>query len=347
MTIIAVDDEAVALLEEALRAVPTDHPLRARLVARLAIETYYASTPAQRKALGDEAVALARPAGGAALIDALNARHAALWSAQYLDERLTTAREMLELATAFNDAERELQARNWLVLDLMEQGDIAAVRAGIEAHERLAAKLRLPAYTWWGPMWRATLAILEGRFADAEQLIAELAGAREPNAKLYAEIQTYVLEWNRGRFDTIDEAPLERERGRPAEYAYRAGFAWVLANQGRADEARAQIDWVAADEFARLGDDMNRLAALAELAQAIQVLADPTHAAGGARAARALRRPQHRQRPRRGRLRLSRAPSRGPRGVAGARRRAALRGGAAPQRGTRQPAVARAHASGL
>ena len=215
-------------------------------------------------------MALARPAGGAALIDALNARHAALWSAQYLDERLTTAREMLELATAFNDAERELQARNWLVLDLMEQGDIAAVRAGIEAHERLAAKLRLPAYTWWGPMWRATLAILEGRYADAEQLIAELAGAREPNAKLYAEIQTYALEWNRGRFDTIDEAPLERERGRPAEYAYRAGFAWVLANQGRPDEARAQIDWVAADGFARLGDDMNRLAALAELAQAIR-----------------------------------------------------------------------------
>ena len=61
VTIIAVDDEAVALLEEALDAVPTDHPLRARLLARLAIETYYACTPAQRKALGDEAVALARP----------------------------------------------------------------------------------------------------------------------------------------------------------------------------------------------------------------------------------------------------------------------------------------------
>ena len=96
VTIIAVDHEAVALLEEALQLLPGDH----RLIGRLAIETYYASTPQQRKARGDEAVRRARGHGQAALMDALDARHAALWSAQYLDERLATAREMLELATA-------------------------------------------------------------------------------------------------------------------------------------------------------------------------------------------------------------------------------------------------------
>ena len=277
MSIIAVDEEKVALLEEALEAIG-EHPLRARLLARLAIETYYASTPVQRKALGDEAVALARPDD---LLDALDARHAALWSAQYLDERLATANEMLALAVRRGDAERELQARNWLVTDLMELGDIAAATREIEAHERLAERLRLPTYTWWGPMWRATLAILEGRFDDAQELIDDLARAQHPNARLYAEIQGFALDWTRGHFDAFTETtPLEREIGRPAEYAYRAGFCWLLAAQGRHDEARQHLDWLAHDGFARMRDDMNWLAALAEMAQAITALGDPTHAAG-------------------------------------------------------------------
>ena len=284
VTIIAVDREAVALLEAALA---TDTSLRARLLARLAIETYYESTPERRKALGDEAVALAGPDE---MLDALDARHTALWSAQYLEERLATANEMLALAIEHGDAEHELQARNWLVLDHFERGDLTAMRTEIDAHEALAERLRLPSYAWWAPMWRATLAILEGRFADAEAVIERLAADNDPNARLYAEIQTYMLHWNRGRFDLMNTVPIERESGRPAEYAYRAGYSWMLAMQGRGDEAREHIDWIARDGFARLGDDMNTLAALCELAQAIAGVAGP-HACGGrARAAGALRR---------------------------------------------------------
>ena len=250
----------------------TETSLRARLLARLAIETYYESTPERRKALGDEAVALAR---AEEMLDALDARHAALWSAQFLEERLATANEMLALAIERGNAERELQARNWLVLDHFERGDLAAMRAEIDAHEALAERLRLPSYAWWAPMWRATLAILEGRFADAEAVIERLAADRDPNARLYAEIQTYMLHWNRDRFDLMDTAPIERESGRPAEYAYRAGYSWMLAMQGRRDDAREQIDWIARDDFARLGDDMNTLAALCEMAQAIAALQRP------------------------------------------------------------------------
>jgi hypothetical protein len=129
-------------------------------------------------------------------------------------------------------------------------------------------------------MWRSTLAILEGRFDEAEHLIDTFKAIDDPNAKLYGEIQGYALAWNRGRFFGLDSGPLDRERGRPAEYAYRCGYAWMLAELGRGDEARENIDWVAHDDFARLGDDMNRLAALAELAQALRVLNDPTHAQG-------------------------------------------------------------------
>jgi hypothetical protein len=78
----------------------------------------------------------------------------------------------------------------------------------------------------------------------------------------------------------LEAAVVERERDRPAGYAYRAGYSWYLAARGRSDEAREMVAWVATDDWARLGDDMNRLAALAELAHAMALLGDATHAAG-------------------------------------------------------------------
>ena len=164
--------------------------------------------------------------------------------------------------------------------DLLEAGDLEAMRATVAAHEELAARLRLPAYAWWGPLWRSTLAIIEGRFEDAEQLIASI-DQRHPNARLYAEIQGFSIALHNGQFAALSAGlPMERERGRPAEYAYRAGYSWILAGQGRHAEAREQLEWLAHNDFERLGDDMNRLAALAEMAQAMTLLDDPTHAAG-------------------------------------------------------------------
>ena len=228
------------------RALPDDHPLRARLVARLAIETYYASTPAQRKALGDEAVALARAGDATALLDALNARHAALWSAAYLDERLATADEMIALARELGDAERELQGRNWRVLDLLERGDLAAARDEIERHEALAERLRLPAYQWWGPMWRSSLAILEGRLADAERLIEEIAAVDDENARLYA--RDPALRPGLGaRALRPGRRGADRPRVRPARRVRlpRGWYAWILGHGRPARTRRArQIEWV-------------------------------------------------------------------------------------------------------
>jgi len=263
VTIIAVDREAVTLLEDALKS--AEGPMRARLLSRLAIETYYESTPTRRKLLVDEAVAL-EPS-----TDALNARHAALWSAEYLDERLQTAERMIAEATT---AEAELQGRNWRVLDLMERGDLDEAREEIERHERLAARLRLPAYEWWGPMWRSSLAILEGRFADARALIERFTAIDDPNARLYGEIQTFVTGLVTDDITLLLPEVIERETGRPAEYAYRAGYSWILALDGRRDQARAQIAY----SVAHMKDDMNRLAALAELAQSLDILNEPNPA---------------------------------------------------------------------
>jgi hypothetical protein len=284
VTIIAVDEWLVGLLREALAALPADGALRARVLARLAAETYYASAPPERKALGDDAVRVARRAADpSALVAALNGRRVALWSAAYLDERLETATEMIAAAERAGDVEGVLQGRNWRVADLLERGDVEGARGEIERHEHLADRLRLPTYQWWGPMWRSTLAIAAGRIDEAERLVAEFTalGARtgDRNARLYAEIQGFVLAMmGLGAIPPV--AVMDRERDRPADYAYRAGYAWYRALEGDADAARELVEWVAADDYARLADDMNRLAALVELAQAMALTGDATYAAG-------------------------------------------------------------------
>lgn len=285
VTIIAVDEAAVSLLREALDAAPADAALATRLVARLAVQTYYVSTPDERRELGDRAVARGRAgADHGALLDALDARHVALWTAAHLDERLAIAEEMIALARRVGDRERELQGRNWRVLNLAERGDIAAMKQEIERHEELADELALAGYQWWGPMWRATIALLEGRIDDCERLIGQIttlgAHAHDANAMLYAELQSYGLTLEREQFGALGEEVLHRQRGRPAEPAYRCGYAWVYAGQGRAEQSLAQIDWVAEDDFARLPEDMNRLASLCELAQAAALLGDRRHARG-------------------------------------------------------------------
>ena len=92
VTIIAVDRRPSRCSKR--RCKPPGRPSAPRrLLGRLAIETYYASTP--ESAEGAAATRRsARPQGARRprLLDALDARHAALWSAEYLDERLATAR---------------------------------------------------------------------------------------------------------------------------------------------------------------------------------------------------------------------------------------------------------------
>ena len=122
-------------------------------------------------------------------------------------------------------------------------------------------------------MWRSTLAILEGRFDDAEELVASFATLGAPErARCTERSSACARRGTVGASTAADTSPLDRELGRPAEYAYRSGYAWVLAGRAAPTRRASSIDWVAADDFARLGDDMNRLAALAELAQAMTAL---------------------------------------------------------------------------
>ena len=227
VTVGPVRDGVRALLEEALRAVGEDSELRPRLLARLAIEVYYAPPATLRERLSAEALHAGRRTGGRALLEALGARHVALWSPDHTEERLTIADDLVAAAQESGDREAELQGVNWRVADLFELGELDGVRAAIADHARLAAALRLPAYDWYVPMWRATLALLANRLEDALRLSEEGArigrSAHDDNAELLFEVQRNGIQGAAGRMSDEDYHRIRRRADRsPAGGAWRA-----------------------------------------------------------------------------------------------------------------------------
>ena len=74
------------------------------------------------------------------------------------------------LAQRAGDLPLELLGRRLRVVALLERGDHMLVRAEYAAYERTADALGDPGYTWFGALWRAMLAVAEGRPADARVL---------------------------------------------------------------------------------------------------------------------------------------------------------------------------------
>ena len=141
-----VDAARVAMLEEALAALGDEgSPLRARLLARLALELYYSGEPARRLALCEEAVDIARRLGDPrTLATCLDARHYALWRPENVEERLEVAAELRRVAEETGDPELELEGAGWTVVDLLELGDIQGADIQIAAASKLAEALQRP-----------------------------------------------------------------------------------------------------------------------------------------------------------------------------------------------------------
>ena len=287
VTIIGVDRERATLLEEAIAALGDRAPaLRARLLARLAIELVYVPARDRSGPLSEAAVAAARESDDAdALLAALNSRHVALWHPDGLEERVAVADELIALAVAHDNPEDELQGRNWRAVDLWEAGDLAAFAAEVDRHERLADALRLPTFRWYAPMWRAALAAVHGDHGGARELIARALaiGSRtgDGHVELCAKMLEFQLAIQEQRFDDGYDLAFADERiaNSPAGPAYRSSRAWAHAESGQHAEARADVEWLAHDGWSRLPFDFNWLSAVGETAEAIGLLGDAQLAA--------------------------------------------------------------------
>jgi DNA-binding SARP family transcriptional activator len=280
-----VEEDVAALLQEALATLGAeDTPLRARLLARLALELYYAGDPQRRLALSEEAVTLARRLGDPlTLATCLDARHYALWRPETVHERLEVAAELRRIAEAVGDPELELEGAGWTVVDLLELGDVAGADIQIAAASRLAAALHRPLYEWWTSLFRCARAQIDGRFAEAERLAQETLaigqrGQAENAVHVYAQ-SMFNIRREQGRLAEVEESVHGFIAMYPAVPAWRCTRALMYLELGREDAAREEFESLARAGFDALPRDAQWLIAMTLLAEVCGRLGDAARAA--------------------------------------------------------------------
>ena len=278
----SVDDAEVHLLEEALESLGGMRPdLRARLLARLARALLFGPQMERRRALADEAEALARRLGDPATLAAvLYEWHQAVWGLTS-DEprgRLRVAEEAIDLAVRTGDQLSGLHCRALLLGDLLELGEMERLRAEMAGYAAAVERLRQRQLAWQPLMQRATLAMLEARFDEADALAGE--GLALGRRLQHAGIDNFfgaiwlVNRLLQGRAGEILGAMREAVRAFPAFPVYRAALALALIESGRREEGRAEFERLAAGDFLDLPRDFVWVSFLALLSMVCARLGD-------------------------------------------------------------------------
>jgi eukaryotic-like serine/threonine-protein kinase len=275
-----VDETLVGLLEEALNAVGSrDDRVRARLLARLAMELYFGGRAERRADLVDEALAIARRLDDPATIAyVLNARYAALWAPENVTERLSIADEVLELARRAGDHRLAREGRGRRIVTLLELGHVAAAHAEIEVHARAAEELRQPFGRWQAAVWQAAEALLSGRLAEGESRAREAfelgRRVRMTDAENCFAVQSFMAAMELGRLAELQETVEQLVRRYPETTRWMTTLAVLHAELGHRDEAAAAFERVAAHGFATIEHDNQWLIAMTNLANACAFLGD-------------------------------------------------------------------------
>ena len=281
------DRHVIALLEDARDMLVAEEgagPVLARVLARLAAVLRYQPDRRPRDALSQEAVAVARKLGDpATLAYALACRATALMGPDDPQGRLAIAAELVSAARAAQDKEREHEGEVQRALVFLETGRIDEYRQVLEVLEHLGAELRQPSARWDTCNCQANLAVLEGRFADAEALIESglrFGASSEPwDAIACSRVQLFTLRCEDGRLAEIEQTIRRSAQEYPGRPLFRCLLARLLAELGDEHGARSVFDALATDRFAVIPVNNDLLLSLGHLAEVAWFLRDAARAA--------------------------------------------------------------------
>jgi DNA-binding SARP family transcriptional activator len=280
------DRRLVPLLEAALAALQDgDSDLRAKLLARLAGALRSEPSMERRAALSREAIQMARRlANPVTLAYALESAYASV-SPRDAEAWLTVGNELVPVARAAGDREREFFGHQHGLGALMVLGDIAAVDVRLEAMATLAEELRQPTQRRALAVTRTMRALFGGRFQEAENLVQEALRAG-PGAEgldtgwfWVVRVQAWALARERGRLQEL-RPDIE---GLVDEYPTISYLHPVLASLyselGLEADAREKFEALARHDFADLPFDSDWLFQMSLLSQVCTSLGDRRRAA--------------------------------------------------------------------
>jgi len=242
------DPPLVRLLEcAAARKLPAT--LQARVLARLAGELLAEpGAGARRRALVEEALALARTAGEPrTLAEVLDARLHALWDPAAAEDRLAAASEIIELARAAGDEERERHGLFWRFMALMELGRVTEAEAVLAVFARAAELAGDARAVVMASARHAMIAVLRGRFDLGWRLTQQVGDAARaaamPDAEALVKTLHGVIMLERGTPEqgvAIADELLAIARSRPG-HQFEATAAAALAAFGQPRAAATEL----------------------------------------------------------------------------------------------------------
>ena len=247
-----VDTERVEMLRTALeRLGDEDSPERARLLANLSGEVVFAEDLAGRRAINDDALAIARRLEDpATLVHVLISRSVALWDPSTLDERLVLTAESIGIADALGDPYLQFFASWYRHATCVEHAEGAELAMLGPRLEHLASEVGQSAPIWMDVFTRSGRAASAGEHELAEELMnaqLEVGGrAGQPDAVFFYGVLLFAVRRNQGRLDEIvDLARVAVDDSAIAGVEVMLGV--TLIETGQLDAAREVFDGIAAD----------------------------------------------------------------------------------------------------
>ncbi len=207
-----VDEEAVALLDEAHHALQDEEStLAVRVASALARALFFEESLERPTALARRAVDIARGVGDPlTLASALDTLTYLEWGPDSIEDRLVRSVEMLHLAEQAGSKELMLEAYMARMIAALEIGDVQTVDRSIAAYSGIAEELRRPLYLLYALSRRAMRALMSGRFDEAFDLSRQARDlgnrAGEPDAELVFGSQSFFLGGERGDRELVKEA---------------------------------------------------------------------------------------------------------------------------------------------
>ena len=348
------DERLVPLLEDGLSALgEADSVLRVQLLSRLAAALRHGPSRERRERISEEAIQIARRIGDpATLAYALAAAEAALHGPNNAHRALAEGEEIVSLVAGTGDRERLFDGHEQSFWAAWELGDPDRRAAELASMSRVADELRQPAQLWALAVAQTTLALSQGRFAEAPELIERAAAIGERvlawGAMATRKMQLFLLHREQGRLDAFVSEVSDHADEFPSPLVHRAILAQVYARLERTEEAEALLHELTRRDLSDWHVDEEWLFSICLLADTCAILGDAEPAAPLYELLLPYELAQCRSRPR-ARARLRQPAARHPCDPAGPLRGrgATLRGGASNERDDGGSPLARTHPGGL
>jgi class 3 adenylate cyclase/tetratricopeptide (TPR) repeat protein len=284
-------DPAVRLLRGALERIgPEDSVLRANILGGLGIVLGLSGEQTQAIEYAEQGIAMSRRLGDPEALElTLQGANYAFQGPQYLERRLAVAKERLDLAkilhvkqgTPFEEQLTESQSE--LSQCLLELGDLVAADATFEAWARSNESIQMPFRNLLAAGRGATRALMRGDFELSEKLARQ---ALEIGQRLQVEniaagmfgLQMFALSRERGQLKGLEPVVRLFVEQNTAADTWRPGLAVIYSELGRTEEARAEFEHFASDDFEDLPRDAVWMGSMTYLADVCVFLGDKARA---------------------------------------------------------------------